>query len=104
MRPISSDYDGTWTDHPEIHGEIDFITTGNNWEKYDHVMDEQPGIPVYFNPGNEELMDIVNHKANVLNKTGAEKHYDDQPQQVGMLKLLCPNCRIILVKGGENTI
>lgn len=104
MRPTAADYDGVWDSHPEIHGNVQFIITGNAWESYDHVMEQADNIPVYFNPGKEELDDIISHKANVINKTNAQKFYEDQEIQVNTLKILCPNCKIILVKEGETSI
>lgn len=104
MKPVAADYDGVWPEHPEIHGEVDFIITGNSWEKYDHVMEEAEDIPIYFNPGKEELMDIVMHKANIINKQNVEKFYEDQIEQVNLLKALCPKCRIVQVQNGTTAI
>lgn len=96
-RPIASDYDGTYSEHPEIRSDVDFIITGNTWEGYDHVMEQASDIPVYFNPGKEEFLDIVMHKANVINKQNVEKFYENQKEMVNLLKALCPKCKIILV-------
>lgn len=104
MKSVAADYDGVWDIHPEIHGEVDFIITGNTWEKYDHVMEHAEDMPVYFNPGKAMLMDIVMHKANVINKQNVEKYYEDQPEQVILLRSLCPECRIVLVQNGTTAI
>lgn len=101
-RPVASDLDETFSTHPEIHGEVDFLVTGNGWQRALDKIDEfDINIPVFWNPGKHELMDIVNHKANVINKTNAEKFYEDQKIQVDLLKALCPNCRIVLVIEGR---
>ncbi len=106
MKPIcGSDLDNTYDTHPEIHGEVDFIVTGNSWDKADEIMDtEDINKPVFWNPGKEELMDIVAHKANIINKTGAVKFFEDQEIQVNLLKTMCPHARIIQVKDNLNSI
>src|ERR1035437_1082575 len=104
MRPICSDLDNTFTSHPEIRGEVQVIITGNNWSEWEHVMDNSDNLPVYLNPGKHELMDIVAHKAQVLNKINAQKFFEDQKEQVLLLKTMCPNCRIVLVSEGRTAI
>lgn len=104
-RPIAADLDNTYDSHPEIHGEVDFIVTGNNWNKADEKMeDNELDIPVFWNPGKEELMVIVTHKAHVINQTNASKFYEDQKIQADLLRALCKNCRIILVKPNSYSI
>ena len=101
MRPIAADLTGTYDTHPELKGEVDLIITGESWENYNEIIDTtEIDVPVFWNPGDEELMDIVEHKANVINKTNASKFYEDQSVQVNLLKGMCPNCRIILVREG----
>jgi len=95
MRPIAADYNGTYENHPELHGEVDVIITGKNWDKFDEV---DTDIPVFWNPGKEELMDVVGHKANIINKIDAQKFYENQSVQVNLLKTMCPNTRIVLVR------
>jgi hypothetical protein len=105
LQPIASDLDGTYTDHPELWGKIDFIISANNWDKYKEIMDEEDiHLPIFFNPGEEDLPEIIKHKSNVLNKTGAVKYYEDQKIQADMLRLLCPKCKIVLVKEGETAL
>jgi hypothetical protein len=104
-RPIASDLTDTWDSHPEIHGEVDFLVTANPWQRAMDKIDEYDiNIPVFWNPGKEELMEIVSHKANVINKTNAQKFYDNDSAQVALLKAMCPNCRVILVKEGLTAI
>ena len=104
-RPIASDLDETFTNHPEIRGEVDFLVTANGWEKAKDKVDEYDiNIPVFWNPDKHELMEIVAHKANILTKTNAQKFYEDQKIQVDLLRTMVPNCRIILVKEGETAI
>ncbi len=94
---VASDYDGVYDHMPaEKRAEVDFIITGRNWDRYEDMKDESNiDIPIFFNPGKGELMDIVSHKANIINKTGADVFYEDQKPQVEMLKLLCPKTKII---------
>lgn len=102
-RPVASDLDNTYDSHPELEGEVDFIVTGSGWVKADEKS-EDVDIPIFWNPGNEELMSIVNHKANVINQTNASKFYEDQKIQVDLLRALCKNCRIILVRQNSYSI
>jgi len=97
--PYAIDYDETYQTHPELRDGADFIITGNTWDEYGRIMEEtNPDIPIFFNPGRTELMDIVTHKADIINKTGVIKFWEDQSDQADMLKILCPKCTIILVK------
>jgi len=97
---VASDYDGTF---PYLAGEdkdrVKFIITGNLYTAYWRLYDDGVRIPVFWNPGKEELMDIVTHKANIINKTGVTLFYEDQSEQLSMLKLLCPKCKFILITG-----
>lgn len=98
-KPIASDYDGSYqylTDEQKQN--VDFIITGNPYSGYGRLYDDGVRIPVFWNPGKEELMDIITHKAEVINKTGASIFYEDQPIQKSMLSALCPKCKVVLVK------
>ena len=101
MRPIASDLNGTYTDFPEIRGEVNFIVTAETWRTWKDVKELSDGLPVYLNPGRSDLMDIVAHKANVINKMNISKFYENQKEQVMLLKTMCPNCRIVLVEKGR---
>ena len=105
---IAADWDGTYLQHPEIHGLVDFIITGNPWQEYERIMNEWVGEkkPIFFNPivGESDLIDIVNHKANIINKCKVKRYYEDQQIQKDMLDLLCPQCEVILVKDGSTFI
>ena len=103
---VGSDLDGTYDEHPELHGNVDFIVTGNSWEAFQDVEDtwEGPKIPIFYNPidyGKEDLHNIIDHKAEIINKTGATDFYEDQDKQVAVLKILCPTCTIHLVKDDQ---
>lgn len=104
-RPIAADLDGSYDSHPEIWGQVNIIITGNPWDEYENVMNHWvgPKKPIYFNPvpPDENVMAIISHKADVLNKTKARKFYEDQQEQVDILKIMAPECEIILVKGGS---
>ena len=101
MRPIASDLHGTYTNFPELRGEVDVIITGENWKDWKDIKEISDGLPVYLNPGKTELMDIVAHKATVINKLDVVKFYENQREQVILLKTMCPNARIILVEKGR---
>lgn len=106
---IGSDLDGTWTDHPELWTIVDIIVTGNSWESFNTVMDyiDGPKRVMFFNPigkSQEALMNIVNHKAEIINKIGISGFYEDQLKQVNMLKILCPNCTIHHVEEDKTAI
>ncbi len=103
---VAADYDGTYDLHPEIHGITDLIITGNSWEEAAGVGEDlrRTDIPVFYNTvksGEENLSNIVSHKADTIKKIGATKFFEDQPQQVKLLQLMCPDCKIVLVKEGE---
>lgn len=107
--PTFSDYDGTYSDHPEIHGDVDAIVTGRSWEEASDLFDEagKLDIPVFFNPKASKDINvdaIVYHKANVINKAKVTTFYEDVPREAGMLDILCPNCKIILVTKGVTDI
>lgn len=95
---IAADYDNTYDRFTATERSgVDFIITGRNFDRYEDIVDESnPNIPIFFNPGKEELMDIVMHKAEILNKTKADTFYEDQKIQVNLLRALCPKCNIIL--------
>lgn len=106
---VAADYDGTYNTHPELHGSVDFIITGNPYTEFNRIMNEWEGekLPIFFNPiekGKEDLMNIVNHKANIINKCKVKKYYEDQFEQKEMLAILAPNCEIVLVKDGQTFI
>jgi hypothetical protein len=106
---VFSDLDGTYLDHPEIWGQVEAIVTGNSWQQMEKVMNDWvgPKQPIFFNPQDKEeltLLGIVNHKAEVLNRCKVDKYFEDNPEAVSMLKLLCPNTKIILVKGQRTFI
>lgn len=106
---VGSDFDNTWTIHPEIRGIVDVIITGNSWEETAGVMEElgRTDIPVFFNTvksGEENLSNIVVHKADIIKKLGVTKFFEDQSQQVNLLKVLCPKTKIVLVKEDNTAI
>lgn len=107
-RPIAADYDGTFDSHPELWGNIDLIITGNPWQSYDDVMNswEGPKKPTFWNPidPEDEVMAIINHKADIINKTKARRFYEDQEEQAAILRIMCPECEIVLVTGGSTFI
>lgn len=100
--PIASDYDLTY-DYlaPEDKEQVEVIITGNHYDQYGRLYDDGVRVPVFWNPDKEELMQIVNHKANIINKIGATIFYEDQIMQVQLLKALCPKTKIIHITGGS---
>lgn len=106
-RVIAADYDGTWDKNPSLWGLVDVIITGNHWSKYDELMNRWTGPkrPVYFNTQepNGEMMQIVGHKASILNALKAKRYYEDQEEQANILKIMCPETEIITVPSEERT-
>lgn len=101
-RLIGSDYDGTFQYlSPEDRGNVDFIITGNNYDQYGRLYDDGVRIPVFWNPDKDTLMNVVNHKAQIINKTGVSIFYENQKVEVDLLKALCPKCTIIHIAGGN---
>lgn len=103
----AADYDMTYDRHPELKGKVDFIITGRGWDEYPSVdRDTINELPVYFNPMKAEdiakgyPLTVVNHKADVINKTGVNVFYEDKQAQAALLKLFCPKCKIVVVKEG----
>ncbi len=97
---IASDYDLTFDRLPsEDKDSVDFIITGNQFTEYQRMYDDGVKIPIFFNPGKTELMDIVMHKAEILSKTKAGIFYEDQKIQANLLKVMVPSCKIILIGG-----
>lgn len=107
---IASDLDGTYDEHPEIHGEVSLIITGNSWENYDSVMNTMYGLPpkpIYFSTikkGEEDYLNIATFKSSIINKIGVTKFYENSLTQVDMIRLLSPDCKVILVKDNMNFI
>ncbi len=104
MRRAFADFDGTWTNHPEIWEQVEAVVTGESWENYNEFMNDWvgPRRPVFFNPvedGDLSTLTIVSHKSNIINKCNVTKFFEDQQEQVDMLQLLCPNTEIVHVKG-----
>lgn len=106
---IASDFDGTWTEHPEIRGQSKIIITGASYEEFDRVMGEYEGEekPIFFNPISDKektFLSTVNHKSQLINKMKISKYYEDNPETVTMLKIMCPDCQIIQVREGRTAI
>lgn len=107
---VFSDYHETWTDHPEIWGQVDAIVTSTPWYKSDEVLGDNwvgPSRPVFFNPtskNNESLLQEANHKASIINKCDVTKFFEDDEDVVPMLQIMCPNTKIIQVKPEMNFI
>lgn len=96
---VASDYDGTYSEHPEIRELVDFIVTGRSWR------DPRPlnsrGKPVFFNAesNTEPTLDsVISHKAGVINRAKVDVFYENQPAQASVLQIMCPKTRIVLVK------
>lgn len=107
-RPIAADYDLTYSGHPEIWGQTDIIITGNSWGMYDEVMSDWSGPkkPVFWNPVEPDgnVMSIISHKADIINKTKARRFYEDQKEQVDVLSALCPDCDVVWVQPERNSL
>ena len=81
------------------------IVTGKSWEHSDEI---EADVPVFFNPMPKgegyNLLEIVNHKANVINKCEVTDYYEDDIEQKNMLVIMCPKTKIHLVKEGQTAI
>lgn len=96
---VGSDYDGTYPEHPEIWDEVDFIVTGRTWKQ--EIDGKDVYCPVFLNPdstASPTLTSVVTHKAHILNQTHADRFYEDQEEQAELLKILCPQCTIVLIR------
>lgn len=107
--PVFSDFDGTFSDHPELGGITDAILTGRSWQESQDLYDEagELSIPVFFNPvttKDNTAFKIVLHKADIINRCGVSKFFEDIPQEAAQLKILCPNTKIVLVRPGVTAI
>ncbi len=99
---VGSDFDGTWTRHPEIWGKVDLIITGRSWEEYEDFKDlkEGPDVPVFFGEYGIDQKDRVTrakHKADVINKIEVTDYYEDDPVDAEVLRILCPYTEIHMV-------
>lgn len=101
---VLSDYDGTYQYlDADQKMEVEAIATGNNYTEYGRFYDDGVRIPVFWNPEKDELMNVINHKANIINKTGATKFFEDQALQITFLKVLCPKCTFVQIKSDGRT-
>jgi len=109
MRKITfSDLDGTYRQHEEIRGEVEGIVTGRSWDDSRNIDDDVRRIPVpiFFNPDPDTtptLESIVAHKSFVINSAQVTKFYEDQKEQVNLLKILCPSCEIVWINNKSGT-
>ena len=109
MSLVMTDYNGTFDEHPELWGKVEGIITGTSWEDYRDFMNEKvgPDLPIFFNPKaivDLDLRAICDFKANTINTAGVTKYYENEPKQAQMLKILCPDCEIVLVHEFETAI
>lgn len=109
MSVVLSDFDGTWENIENLWGDVDAIVTGRSFQEFQDFRDEYigPEKPVFFNPvttSENTLNKIVNHKAEMINRMKATRFYEDMPNEAAMLKILCINCKIILVKKGVTSL
>ncbi len=93
---VAADYDGTYDFlSDEDRDSVEFIITGNGPDQYHRLYDEGVHLPIFWNPDKNDLMNIVNHKANIINKTGVTRFFEDQQIQINLLRVLCPKCSFI---------
>lgn len=109
MKLILSDYNNSYETHPEVHGLVDAVVTGKGVDEFDDIDSEtKQTVPVYMNPMKKNdiikgyPLTVVNHKANIINKTGASIFIEDELQEVQLLKLFCPKTRIIHAEDGKD--
>lgn len=106
---IFADYNDTFDSHPEIWGQVKGIITGASWKEYQNFRERKigPGVPIYFYPGEageKDMLAIANWKADIINKIGVTKYYEDNDTTVNVLKILCPKTKIIRVYEGRTLI
>lgn len=98
----ASDYHGTWENLSENQKQgVDHIITGSGQHNYPEMYDAGVHVPIYFNIGKKDTMSIALHKANIIKQTGVKTYYENEPTQVALLKLFCPDTKIIKI-GGKN--
>lgn len=95
---VASDYDGTYDRMSDDEkNEIDFVITAEHWEDFPSIeADGNTNIPIFFNSNPQDLMNIVMHKSEIINKNNVDKYYDDDVTVVPFLVRLCPKTKIIL--------
>src|ERR1700694_4127358 len=96
---VFSDFYGTFSDHPELKGEVQAIVTGRSWQEAQDLYDEvgDLDIPVFFNPvttKENNANKIILHKAEVLNRCKVTKYYEDVREEAAQLKILVPSSRM----------
>jgi hypothetical protein len=106
---IFSDYSGTFSDHSELWGLVKGIITGISWREYEKFREKKigPGLPIYFYPGQDHETDMVaiaTWKADIINKIGVTRYYEDDSTTINVLKILCPKCKIVQVYEGRTSI
>lgn len=92
---VASDHDGSFETHPEIRDQVDFLITGRAWNDREGMITR--GLPVFFNPTSEKptLDQVIMHKASIINRTGVSVYYENQPDQVKVLRVMCPKCKVV---------
>ncbi|MDD5406985.1 MAG: hypothetical protein PHE73_08625 [Sulfurovaceae bacterium] len=66
-----------------------------------------PKVPVFLNPVDKKdlsLSNIVSHKANIIEKCKVDKFYENDSEQVYLLRILCPKTKIVLVSKDKTYI
>lgn len=51
----------------------------------------------YFGGDHNDYQSSAEYKAEMINKLGVERFFEDEEKQAAILKRLCPNCEIRLV-------
>ena len=85
--------------------EKDFYVVTGRGRKYSDIttawLEKNKIIPLslYMNNVGGRGQDHIKHKANVINKLGITKYYEDSKRIYSGLKKLCQNTKIVLVEG-----
>jgi len=95
------DFDGVWNEGYQDKDGV--IITGRSFEEFEETMAEKTGpeVPIYFNPQRKNAVTPATAgvwKAEMINKLGVTEFWEDDPIQAGLIKLLCPNTKVHLVK------
>lgn len=82
--------------------EADFTAiSGRNIDDWERTIAQIGTLrPIYLKPpdfpGNSGVW-----KATMIRLLGIAKFYEDMPDQASQIKLICPDCEVVMVKGGQ---
>jgi hypothetical protein len=75
----------------------DVVITGRTIDFYEETKDLEIDVPIYFNPYHHTIEDAGRWKAEMIQKLGIEKFYEDDLTQIKIIKLIYPKAKIIRI-------